>query len=150
MKAEEKAKPQAEPQEQLTLQEAAKELHLSEITTRRWILSGKLSASKPGLRYLVPREAVEELLKPIEIPRALEATPEEFAEMVTRADDDTLVTMKQELHEHLPKGGALPLPIPTPPELKALDRSILIYQEQKRRLKAAEEDLQQLAKAVGS
>jgi excisionase family DNA binding protein len=51
-------------QEWLTLREAADALGISEVSARRWVKSGKLKAAQPGRRYLIPRNAVEELLSP--------------------------------------------------------------------------------------
>jgi excisionase family DNA binding protein len=48
--------------ERLSLREAANALGISEVTARRWIKSGKLRASQPGRKYLIPRSAVDELL----------------------------------------------------------------------------------------
>ena len=50
----------------LSLQDAADALGISEVTARRWVKSGKLKASQPGRRYLIPRSAVDALLKPSE------------------------------------------------------------------------------------
>jgi excisionase family DNA binding protein len=50
-------------EERLSLRDAADELGISEVTARRWIKTGKLKAYKPGLKYLIPAGAVEELLK---------------------------------------------------------------------------------------
>lgn len=49
-------------EERLNLREAADALGISEVTARRWVHSGKLRASKPGLKYLIPRSAVDDLL----------------------------------------------------------------------------------------
>ena len=49
-------------EERLSLREAADALGISEVTARRWIKSGKLRASQPGRKYLIPRSAVDELL----------------------------------------------------------------------------------------
>ncbi len=51
------------PEKKYTLQEAADVLGISELTARRWVKAGKLKAYKPGLRYLIPASAIEELLK---------------------------------------------------------------------------------------
>jgi excisionase family DNA binding protein len=50
-------------EERLSLRDAADELGISEVTARRWIKTGKLKAYKPGLKYLIPTSAVEELLE---------------------------------------------------------------------------------------
>jgi len=50
-------------EERLSLRDAADKLGISEVTARRWIKTGKLKAYKPGLKYLIPTSAVEELLK---------------------------------------------------------------------------------------
>ena len=60
--------------EWLTLREAADALQISEVSARRWVKSGKLRASQPGMKYIIPRAAVEELLHPkAEASRAEEA-----------------------------------------------------------------------------
>jgi excisionase family DNA binding protein len=135
-------------EERMTLQEAAVELGLSEVTARRWVKSGKLRAFQPGRRYLIPRSAVEGLLRPAVGPPSLDATDEEFGRMLTEADENQLGEMKRDLSGHLPKGGTPPLPQPTRRELLAMDRSILIYREQKRLAAAGEEYLQELAAAI--
>jgi hypothetical protein len=112
------------------------------------VKSGKLRAFQPGRRYLIPRSAVEGLLRPAEGPPSLEATDEEFDRMVAEADEDQLGEMKRDLSGHLPKGGTPPLPRPTCRQLLAMHRSILIYQEQKRLAAAGEEYLQELAAAI--
>ena len=58
-------------EERVTLQEAAEALGISEQTARRWIKAGKLKARKPGLRYLIPESAIEELLEGVEGPKVL-------------------------------------------------------------------------------
>jgi hypothetical protein len=78
----------------------------------------------------------------------LDATDEEFGRMLAGADENQLAEMKRDLSGHLPKGGAPPLPPPTRRGLLAMDRSIVIYQEQKRRAEAGEAHLQELAAAV--
>jgi len=58
----------------LTLREAADALQISEVSARRWVKSGKLRASQPGMKYIIPRAAVEELLHPkAEVSRPEEA-----------------------------------------------------------------------------
>ena len=131
----------------LSLQDAADALGISEVTARRWVKSGKLKAYQPGRRYLIPQEAIEALLKPAEGPPALQASDERFLEMVAEADDGELAEMKAELKAHLPEGGSQP-PVPTSEGLRAMDRCIAIYREQKRRLEEEEEGLQQLMAAV--
>jgi excisionase family DNA binding protein len=123
-------------------------LGISEVTARRWVKSGKLKAYQPGRRYLIPRSAVEALLRPAEGPPSLQASNERFAEMIAEADDGELAAMKAELKEHLPEGGPLPVPKPTPKGLLALDRCVAIYREQKRRLEDEGEHLQELMAAV--
>src|SRR3954468_6949318 len=58
-------------EERMSLQDAADALGISEQTARRWIKSGKLKAYKPGLRYLIPARAIEELLEGAEGPKVL-------------------------------------------------------------------------------
>ena len=58
-------------EERVTLQEAADALGISEQTARRWVKAGKLKAYKPGLRYLIPESAIEELLEGAEAPKVL-------------------------------------------------------------------------------
>jgi excisionase family DNA binding protein len=135
-------------EERITLQEAADELGISEVTARRWVKSGKLKAFQPGRRYLIPRSAVERLLRPAEGPPSLDASDEEFDRMIAEAAEDQLAELKHELGEHLPKGGAPPLPVPTRLQLLAVHRSILIYREQKRRAEAGEEQLQEILQAA--
>jgi excisionase family DNA binding protein len=50
-------------EERLSLRDAADQLGISEVTARRWIKTGKLKAYKPGLKYLIPTAAIEDLLK---------------------------------------------------------------------------------------
>jgi excisionase family DNA binding protein len=50
-------------EKRLSLREAADALGVSDVTTRRWIKSGKLKAYQPGRKYLIPRSAVDELLE---------------------------------------------------------------------------------------
>ena len=68
----------------LTLREAADALQISEVSARRWVKSGKLRASKPGMKYIIPREAVEELLHP----KAEASRPEEAFRAVGRVVED--------------------------------------------------------------
>jgi excisionase family DNA binding protein len=75
-------------QEWLTLREAADALQISEVSARRWVKSGKLRASQPGMKYIIPRAAVEELLHP----KAEASRPEEAFRVVGRiveAEDGT-------------------------------------------------------------
>jgi excisionase family DNA binding protein len=58
-------------EERISLQEAADALGISEQTARRWVKSRKLKAYKPGLRYLIPASAIEELLEGAEAPKVL-------------------------------------------------------------------------------
>ncbi len=58
-------------EERLTLQDAADALGISEQTARRWVKMGKLKAYKPGLRYLIPASAIEELLEGSPAPKVL-------------------------------------------------------------------------------
>ena len=51
-----------EVEERLSLREAADALGISEVTARRWVKAGKLKAYQPGRKYLIPREAVDDLL----------------------------------------------------------------------------------------
>ncbi|MDQ3302269.1 MAG: helix-turn-helix domain-containing protein [Actinomycetota bacterium] len=51
-------------EEHLTLREAADALGISEVSARRWVKSGKLTAAQPGRRYLIPKSAVEKMLAP--------------------------------------------------------------------------------------
>ncbi len=67
--------------ERVTLQEAAAALGVSEQTARRWVKSGKLKAYRPGLRYLIPASAIEELLED-EAPK-VEAPPSPEPEKVS-------------------------------------------------------------------
>ena len=71
-------------QEWLSLREAADALQISEVSARRWVKSGKLRASQPGQKYIIPRAAVEALLHPkAEAPR-----PEEAFRVVGRIVED--------------------------------------------------------------
>jgi excisionase family DNA binding protein len=58
-------------EERLSLREAADALGISEVTARRWVKSGKLKAYQPGLKYLIPASAIEELLEGAEGPKVL-------------------------------------------------------------------------------
>jgi excisionase family DNA binding protein len=49
--------------ELLTVQEAAKTLKTTDETVRRWIVEGKLKASKPARKYLISIEAITEFLE---------------------------------------------------------------------------------------
>ena len=64
--------------EWLSLREAADALQISEVSARRWVKSGKLRASQPGMKYIIPRQAVEELLHP----KAESSRPEEAFRVV--------------------------------------------------------------------
>jgi excisionase family DNA binding protein len=68
----------------LTLREAADALQISEVSARRWVKSGKLRASQPGMKYIIPRAAVEELLHP----KAEASRPEEAFRVVGRVVED--------------------------------------------------------------
>jgi transcriptional regulator with XRE-family HTH domain len=70
---------------------------------------------------------------------ALEASDEEFEEMVREADEARLGAMKRELSGHLPGGGPNPPP-PTNEQLLAVRRCISIYRRQ-RELAAEGEEL---------
>ncbi len=70
--------------EWLTLREAADALQISEVSARRWVKSGKLRASQPGQKYIIPRQAVEELL----YPKADASRPEEAFRVVGRVVED--------------------------------------------------------------
>jgi excisionase family DNA binding protein len=52
----------------LTVEEVAAALHLSDQTVWRYVRDGKLPASKIGRRYLIPENAVEEMLEPKQEP----------------------------------------------------------------------------------
>lgn len=58
-------------EERISLREAADALGISEVSARRWVKSGKLKAYKPGLKYLIPASAIEELLEGAEAPKVL-------------------------------------------------------------------------------
>ncbi len=58
-------------EERVSLQEAAKLLGISERQARRWVKSGKLRYYKPGLKYLIPASAIEELLEGTPAPKVL-------------------------------------------------------------------------------
>ena len=45
-----------------TLQEAAELLRMSEHTIYMWCRSGKLKAYKPGRKWLIPSEAIDQIL----------------------------------------------------------------------------------------
>lgn len=60
-----------EVEERVSLREAADALGISEATARRWIKSGKLRHYKPGLKYLIPASAIEELLEGVPAPKVL-------------------------------------------------------------------------------
>lgn len=103
------------------------------------------------VRELFPLEQATlplERARTLEGARALEASEEEFAEMVAEADDGELAAMKAALKEHLPEGGPLPLPTPTPNELLAVNRCVTIYREQKMRLDKDEAALNELEAAL--
>ncbi len=70
--------------EWLTLREAADALQISEVSARRWVKSGKLRASQPGQKYIIPRAAVEELL----YPKAEASRPEEAFRFVGKVVED--------------------------------------------------------------
>jgi excisionase family DNA binding protein len=52
----------------LTVEEVAVALHLSDQTVWRYVRGGKLPATKIGRRYLIPENAVEDLLEPKQEP----------------------------------------------------------------------------------
>ena len=52
----------------LTVEEVATALHLSDQTVWRYVRDGKLPASKIGRRYLIPENAVDEMLEPKQEP----------------------------------------------------------------------------------
>ncbi len=58
-------------EQRLSLREAADALGISEVSARRWVKSGKLKAYKPGLKYLIPASAIEELLEGSPAPKVL-------------------------------------------------------------------------------
>lgn len=78
-------------EERLSLREAADALGISEVTARRWVKTGKLKAYKPGLKYLIPATAIEELLEGAEAPKVLLPFDvlEANAEAVQAADPKT-------------------------------------------------------------
>ena len=45
-----------------TLQEAAELLRMSEHSIYMWCRSGKLKAAKPGKKWLIPAESIEQIL----------------------------------------------------------------------------------------
>lgn len=47
----------------LTVPEAAKLLRVSEHTIYLWLRSGKLKSVRPGRKWLIPEDAVRELLE---------------------------------------------------------------------------------------
>jgi excisionase family DNA binding protein len=61
-------------EERLSLRDAADKLGISEVTARRWIKTGKLKAYKPGLKYLIPTSAVEELLEGTDVSKKEQAS----------------------------------------------------------------------------
>jgi excisionase family DNA binding protein len=126
-------------EERLTLQEAAKELNISENTARRWVKSGKLKAFQPGRRYLVPVSAVEDLLKPAESP-ALEMSDEQFTSAVREADEGELSEMMDDVGRYLPQQGEHP----SRRSAVAIHRCLVIARERKARAAADEENLEKL------
>ncbi len=52
----------------LTVEEVAAALHVSNQTAQRYVRTGKLPATKIGRRYLIPENAVEEMLEPTQEP----------------------------------------------------------------------------------
>lgn len=47
----------------MTVAEVAKELRIAERTVRKLCQEGKIGASHPGLKYLIPPESLDEYLK---------------------------------------------------------------------------------------
>jgi excisionase family DNA binding protein len=47
----------------LTVRQVAQQLNLVPMTVARYIRSGKLKASRPGGRWLIAQESVDEMLK---------------------------------------------------------------------------------------
>ena len=96
-------------QEWLSLREAADALGISEVSARRWVKSGKLEAAQPGRKYIVPREAVEELLRPkASPPPASRATAlaAGLREHGIEVNDSEAFVLNQylEVHENPPTG----------------------------------------------
>ena len=50
-----------------TVQQTAEKLNMVEGTIRNWIYSGKLKAVRIGGAIRVPEEAIQEVIKPIEV-----------------------------------------------------------------------------------
>lgn len=93
-------------EEHLTLRDAADALGISEVSARRWVKSGKLRASQPGKKYLIPASAVEELLQDFRPPkerglltaeRALNLQYEVFVSEMRRAETGQLHKLIAEL-----------------------------------------------------
>ena len=74
-------------EERMTLQDAARVLGISEQTARRWIKMGKLKAYKPGLKYLITRAAVEELLENEDQKAEALSSPEEWPVFLRPSSD---------------------------------------------------------------
>jgi excisionase family DNA binding protein len=85
-------------EERITLQDAADALGISEQTARRWVKAGKLKAYKPGLRYLVPASAIEELLEE-QSPKAPSSSPKAPELQVGEERRDSEVPSDEELEE---------------------------------------------------
>lgn len=45
-----------------TTKQVAQMLHISERTVRLWIETGKLRSCRPGKKYLIPMQAIHDLL----------------------------------------------------------------------------------------
>ena len=93
-------------EEHLTLRGAADALGISEVSARRWVKSGKLRASQPGKKYLIPASAVEELLKDFRPPKerdlltaeqALNLRDEVFTSEMRHAETGQLLKLLAEL-----------------------------------------------------
>lgn len=86
-------------EERVSLQDAAEALGISERTARRWVKSGKLKAYKPGLRYLIPATAIEELLEGAEAPKVL--LPFDVLEVTREVVQEAKPQTPKELREAL-------------------------------------------------
>ncbi len=90
-------------EERLSLREAANALGISEVSARRWIKSGKLKAYKPGLKYLIPKSAVKELLEGSatedqpDLERIIAMDMTEFAQYIATIDDAAVQGLREQL-----------------------------------------------------
>ncbi len=90
-------------EERLSLREAAEALGISEVTARRWIKTGKLKAAQPGRKYLIPRSAVDDLLR-ADYPKGPQLDLESF--LVEKTGHAYLATLSyEELHERAREEG---------------------------------------------